>query len=70
MCRTVTIYFDSQDAAERLKRLLPAMRLKPIFQVDLDGKDGLIQQTGNDSHHFSWWRSIEFDLETIKNLEI
>ena len=61
--------FDDQNAAERLKQLLPAMRLKPIFQIDFTEKDGLIQQTGNDLHHFSWWRSIEFNLESIKILD-
>ncbi len=45
------------------------MRSKPIFQVDLTEKDGLVQQTGNDPHHFSLWRSTEFDLNTIKILE-
>ena len=61
--------FDTQNAAEHLKRLLPAMRVKPIFQLDLSEKDGLIQQTGSDLHHFSWWRSTEFDLEKIKILD-
>jgi hypothetical protein len=61
--------FDSQEAAEKLKRLVPAMRSKPIFQVDLTEKDGLIEQTGNDSHHYSWWRSTEFDLSNIKIIE-
>jgi hypothetical protein len=69
VARSLSI-FDDQNAAERLKRLLPAMRLKPIFQLDLTEKDGLVQQTGNDLHHFSWWRSTEFDLETVKTLEI
>ena len=62
--------FDDQEAAEKLKRLLPVMRSKPIFQVNLTQKDGLVQQTGNDVHHFSWWRSTEFDLETIKILDV
>ncbi len=62
--------FDSQETAEKLKRLLPAMRSKPIFQVNLTEKDGLIEQTGNDSHHYSWWRSTEFKLSTIKIIEI
>ncbi|MFZ4475036.1 MAG: hypothetical protein ACOYPR_07585 [Saprospiraceae bacterium] len=35
----------------------------------LDEKNGLILQTGNDTHHFSWWRSTDFDLSTIKILE-
>ena len=65
VARSLSI-FDDQNAAEQLKRLLPAMRLKPIFQIDLVEKDGLIQQTSNDLHHFSWWRSTEFDLENIK----
>jgi len=61
--------FDDIEAVQRLKRLLPAMRSKPVFQVDLTKKDGMVQQTGNDLHHFSWWRSMEFDLSTIKILE-
>jgi len=61
--------FDDQVAAERLKRLLPSMRSKPVFQIDLTEKHGLVQQTGNDQHHFSWWRSTEFDLSMIKILE-
>lgn len=61
--------FDDRDAMERLRRLLPLMRSKPVFQVDLTPKDGLIQQTGADAHHFSWWRSTEFDWTIIKMLE-
>ena len=61
--------FDEIAAIKRLKKLIPFMRSKPIFQVDLTEKDGLVQQTGNDLHHFSWWRSTEFDLNTIKILE-
>jgi len=61
--------FDDLEAVRRLKRLLPSMRSRPIFQVELTKKDGLVQQTGNDLHHFSWWRSTEFDLNTIKILE-
>ncbi len=45
------------------------MRFKPIFEVYLGEKDGLVQKTGNDAHHFSWWRSTEFDLKTIKIID-
>jgi len=61
--------FDDHESVLRLKRLLPSMRSKPVFQVDLTEKDGLVQQTGNDMHHFSWWRTTEFDLNTIKIFE-
>ena len=67
IARSLSI-FDDLNAAEQLRLLLPAMRLKPVFQLDLLEKDGLIQQTGNDINHFSWWRSTQFDLETIKIL--
>lgn len=62
--------FNTLEAAERLKKLLPAMRSKSIFEVDLTEEDGLIQQTGNDVHHFSWWRSTKFDLSTLKILDL
>jgi hypothetical protein len=68
VARSLSI-FDDMDAAERLKQLLPAMRSKPVFQLDLRENDGVVQQTGNDIHHFSWWRSTDFDLATIKILE-
>jgi hypothetical protein len=58
--------FDDREAVERLQRLLPAMRGKPLLKLDLIASDGMIQQTGNDPHHFSWWRSTQFDLQTIK----
>jgi hypothetical protein len=58
--------FDSLEAVERLKRAIPALRKKTIVKLDLRPADGLIQQTGNDSHHFSWWRSKEFNTEKIK----
>ena len=61
--------FDDKESVEKLKRLVPAMRSKPIFQVDLTEKNGLIQQTGNDVHHFSWWRSTEFDSSRIKTFD-
>jgi hypothetical protein len=38
--------FDDLEAANHLKHLLPTMRTKPIFQINLSEKDGLIQQTG------------------------
>lgn len=68
LARSLSV-FDDLEAVRRLKRLLPSMRSKSIFQIDLVEKDGLIQQTGNDLHHFSWWRSTEFDLKTIKIIE-
>ena len=61
--------FDDLDAVLHLKRLLPAMRSKSVFQLNLTSKDGVVSQTGNDAHHFSWWRSTEFDLSTIKILD-
>jgi hypothetical protein len=61
--------FNTIESAERLRKLLPAMRSKSIFQVDLKENDGLVQQTGNDEHHFSWWRSTQFDLSTLKILD-
>lgn len=57
--------FDEYESAIRLKKLLPAMRMKPIFEIPLQEKDGLILQTSNDLHHYSWWRSTEFNLDDI-----
>jgi hypothetical protein len=62
--------FDDFEADERLKRLLPAMRSKPIYQVDLTEGDGWVLQTGQDPHHFSWWRSTDFEISNIKIVKI
>lgn len=58
--------FDEKEAVEKLRRLLPALRGKPLIRLDLTPADGLAQQTGNDLRHFSWWRSTQFDLTTCK----
>jgi hypothetical protein len=60
--------FDTHDAAEHLRQLLPAMRSKPIFQLNLVEKDGLVQQTGKNIHHFSWWRSMDFNIDIVKTV--
>ncbi len=66
--RSVSILDIVEDAIE-LRQLLPAMHSKPIYQVELSSKDGMVLQTGSNIHHFSWWRSTEFDLSTIQIIE-
>jgi hypothetical protein len=55
---------------ENLPPDCPPEGSKPIFQLDLTETDGLILQTGSDPHHFSWWRSVDFDLSNIKITKI
>ena len=48
---------------------LGSSHLMTVIFGHIDRKDGLIQQTGKDTHHFSWWRSTEFDLSMINTLD-
>ena len=66
--RSISV-FDSASAVENLKRRYPILTQKPIFQIDLTPKDGLALQTGDNEHHFSWWRSTEFQMTTIKIID-
>lgn len=42
---------------------------KHIGAIVLTAKDGLIKQTGFKSH-YSWWRSTDFDIATVKVQQI
>jgi hypothetical protein len=66
--RSVSI-FDSINAVEKLQRRYPILAKKPIFKIDLTPNDGLSLQTGEDEHHFSWWRSTEFQMTSIKIID-
>ncbi len=68
VARSLSVFNDN-EGAKRVKNIVPNLRNKPIFQVDLTEEDGLVPQTGNDIHHHSWWRSITFNLSKIKILE-
>ena len=66
--RSVSVY-DDFEAVKKLRAMYEKMAAMPIFQVDLTEKDGLVLQTSGDKHHFSWWRSTQFDLSMIKILD-
>lgn len=56
---------NSRDAAVKLKKI-PAFREKKITAIKLSVFDGLVCQTGPKKHHFSWWRSLAFDVTKCK----
>lgn len=68
VARSVSV-FDSMEAVEKLKRSFPMMAKKLIYQIDLMPKDGLVLQTGEEEHHFSWWRSTQFEMASIKKID-
>ena len=67
IARALSVFADKSDATRRLK--LPKFRDAKIAEVTLEPKDGLMKQTFSASH-YSWWRSMDFDVLQAKIIEI
>lgn len=61
--RAVSLFANIEDAKKRLK--LPKFKNANIAIVELHSKDGVIKKTFADSH-YSWWRTIEFNVSQSK----
>lgn len=48
---------------------LPKFRNANISEVILQPKDGVMKKTFSDSH-YSWWRSVDFDISQTKIVEV
>jgi hypothetical protein len=66
IAKSVSIY-DSLDGIRNGYSKTPALKNKPGFiaMIVLRPQDGLLKQTLSNGHH-SWWRSTEFNSETVK----
>jgi len=58
IARSVSI-FGTEDRCKNAK-LLPALKGKEIFKIQLPPESGLVKETGRD--HYSWWRLGSFDI--------
>lgn len=65
--RSVSLFSDLNDAKRLLK--LPKFKKANIAKVCLTEKDGNIKKTFGHSH-FSWWRSISFDVSQAKIIKV
>ena len=59
--------FDNYDVCRDRMKKLPYLRkkMKNIVEITLVKEDGLKQKTFG-AHHYSWWRSKEFDISKSK----
>lgn len=55
--------FNHIDGCRRIKKL-PGHKDKFIAEIVLAPPDGLILKTYK-KHHYSWWRSTDFNLQTV-----
>lgn len=65
--RAVSLFAEINDAKKRLK--LPKFRQANIAIVELGPKDGMLKQTFSDSH-YSWWRTIQFNVSQAKIIDL
>ena len=65
--RAISLFSDEADVVRRLK--LPKFRNANISEVILQPKDGVMKKTFSDSH-YSWWRSVDFDISQTKIVEV
>lgn len=61
--RAVSVFADIEDAKRLLK--LPKFKKASIAEVCLDKHDGKTLKTFKKSH-YSWWRSLSFDVHKAK----
>lgn len=60
--RSLSIRDSFEDCLKA--RLLPNLKKMKIIKILLTQESGLILQTGENPHHFSWWRCRDFDYIT------
>jgi hypothetical protein len=66
IARSISLFSEKNDATRRLK--LPKFRSANIAIVTLQPKDGVMKKTFSDSH-YSWWRSVDFEVSQAKIVE-
>ena len=64
--RSISLFSELSDAQKKL--FIPKFKHAHIVMVDLEPKDGVVKKTFADSH-FSWWRTVDFDVRQAKNIE-
>ena len=67
IARSISLFSDVNDIRRRLK--LPKFRQANVAEVVLQPKDGVMKKTFSDSH-YSWWRSMDFNVSQAKIVEI
>lgn len=67
IARSISLFAEEDDAVRRLK--LPKFRHANIAEVTLTPKDGVMKKTFSASH-YSWWRSIDFEVSQATIVEI
>ncbi|MBK8564765.1 MAG: hypothetical protein IPN76_15875 [Saprospiraceae bacterium] len=66
LARAVSTWKTTDKCREQKK--YPRHRNKVIAELTLYKKDGLIKQTFK-NNHYSWWRSDDFSIESVKILD-
>ena len=68
-CQAMSISVFKDIACCKTIAKLPKFKDKPIYigRLDLQPKDGLVANTPNpkNPHHYSWWRSNQFDINSV-----
>ena len=67
-CRVRSLsVFDEYERCDRITKL-PLHRGKRVAKITLDSSSGVVMQTGQDKHHYSWWRKNDFEPHLIADL--
>ncbi len=69
-CQAMAISLFTDKESCRIVAKLPKYRNKNLYigELILTKSDGLIAHTPNKKslNHYSWWRSIKFDIKTVR----
>ena len=61
---------DNENKARKNLKLPLFRRYKGIVALTLNPCDGVVKQTGVHHSHFTWWRTITFQMSNLKMLHV
>lgn len=55
---------------KKAKKMLKLPSFNGIIEVTLEPQDGVVKHTGVHRSHYTWWRTVSFDKENVKMLQL
>lgn len=54
----------------KARNMLKLPTFKGIIEITLNPHDGVVKQTGAHNSHYTWWRTISFNKDDVKMVQL
>lgn len=61
---------DNENKARKSLKLPLFKRFAGIIALTLNPEDGVVKQTGANNSHYTWWRTVTFNMSNSKMLQL